>query len=80
MVDATILREAARRIKRGFARVPRQYCPVCDQNAGYHIDEVLRMMSAIAEHAEGVGPKGYVGIYLSQATHDAIVEKISARD
>lgn len=60
-MDATILREARRRIDRSFA-----HCQAGD-NARYYLDRALDMMNAIARHAEGVThPEWYGGIYTKE--------------
>ena len=68
-MDATILREAIRRLIRGGGRGSPSsygYCHVCGQNEVYKHMETVEMLTAIADHAESVPPHisaFYAGIY-----------------
>ena len=68
-MDATILREAIRRLIRGGGRGSPSsygYCHVCGQNEVYKHTETVEMLTAIADHAESVPSHisaFYAGIY-----------------
>lgn len=52
---AATLREAARRLDRGFPHLKRECCPACLVNPRAEIDDVLAVLRAMADRADPGG-------------------------